>query len=233
MPVRHLMHLHTQLASAEARGMPARINEALAFTQRLADLQSGYFRVNPVANERVKGLAGLDRAYLAHEYLNRDWHPMAFSDVAEALSEAKLTFAASIHLLDHIDAINLSAEAQKMLGEISHPVLRQSVRDYLVNQYFRRDLFIKGARRFTPGELEQAWRESAFVLTSHPEDVPMHAQGALGQANLIEGFYKPLLEALAEDVALSSAAEARTSTHACVEEGAPAFILNQSFFFVF
>ena len=28
-----------------------------------------------------------------------------------------------------------------------HPILRQSVRDYLVNQQFRRDIFAKGSRR--------------------------------------------------------------------------------------
>lgn len=199
MPVRHLMQLHTQLATSEAGGMPARINQALAFTQRLVDAQAGYFRVNGVAADRVKGLANLDRAYLAHEYLNRDWHPMPFSEVADALAAAKLNFAASVHLLDHIDAINLSSEGQKVLAELTHPVLRQSVRDYLVNQYFRRDLFIKGGRRLTQGELEQTWRESAFVLTSHPEDVPMTVQGALGPANLLDSFYRPLLAALAEE----------------------------------
>lgn len=198
VPMRHLMQLHAQLAGAEAVGMPARINEAIAFSQRLVDLQAGYFRANPSANERLKGLANLDRAYLAHEYFNRDWHPMPFSDVAEALSEAKLTFVASSHLLDHIDAINLSTEGQKVLAELNHPVLRQSVRDYLVNQYFRRDIFVKGGRRLTPGEVEQAWRDSAFVLTSQIDDIPMTVQGALGQANLSENFYRPLLAALSE-----------------------------------
>ncbi|MEB3198449.1 MAG: class I SAM-dependent methyltransferase [Candidatus Sericytochromatia bacterium] len=199
IPVRHLMCLHADLAGAEIQGMPGRINGAIAFAQRLVDSNAGYFRNNPVAADRIKSLANLDRNYLAHEYFNRDWHPMSFSEAADILSEAKLSFAGSIHLLDHLDAINLSTENQKILAEIPHPVLRQSVRDYMVNQYFRRDLFIKGPRRLSAAEAERAWRDAAFVLTSHPDDVPMTVQGALGPANLLESLYKPLLAAFFED----------------------------------
>ncbi|MEB3329205.1 MAG: class I SAM-dependent methyltransferase [Candidatus Sericytochromatia bacterium] len=199
MPVRHLMTLHAELATATARGLPGRIDEAIAFASRVADAGAGYFRANPSAAERLKGLSTLDRHYLAHEYFNRDWHPMAFSEVADALAEAKLSHVASAHVLDHLDAINLTADGQRLLAEITHPVLRQSVRDYLVNQYFRRDVFVKGPRRLTPTELERAWRDAAFVLTTHPADVPMTVAGALGQANLLESLYRPLVSALAED----------------------------------
>jgi SAM-dependent methyltransferase len=199
MPVRHLMTLHAELATATASGLPSRIDDAIAFATRVADAGAGYFRANPAAAERLKGLTTLDRHYLAHEYFNRDWHPMAFSEVAEALAEAKLSHVASAHVLDHLDAINLTADGQRLLAEITHPVLRQSVRDYLVNQYFRRDVFVKGPRRLTPTELERTWRDAAFVLTSDPADVPMTVTGALGQANLLESLYRPLLEAFAED----------------------------------
>ncbi|MEB3222379.1 MAG: class I SAM-dependent methyltransferase [Candidatus Sericytochromatia bacterium] len=199
MPVRHLMTLHAELGTAAAGGLASRIDEAIAFASRVSDAGAGYFRANPAAAERLKGLTTLDRNYLAHEYFNRDWHPMPFSEVAEALAEGKLSHVASAHLLDHVDAINLTAEGQRLLADLSHPVLKQSVRDYLVNQYFRRDVFVKGPRRLTPTELDRAWRDATFVLTSHPDDVPMTVTGSLGQANLLESLYKPLLGALAED----------------------------------
>jgi SAM-dependent methyltransferase len=143
MPLRHLVKLHTDLA-AEATGMRAKLNEALAFAQQVIDSGALYFRGNPAVAERLKKMSGQDRNYLAHEYFNRDWRVMAFSDVARWLDDAKLSFVASAHLLDHVEAVNLSEPGQKLLSGISHPVLRQSVRDYFVNQQFRRDVFAKG-----------------------------------------------------------------------------------------
>jgi len=51
--------------------------------------------------------------------------------------------------------MNLSAQGAKLLAEIEHPVLKESVRDYLVNQQFRRDVFVKGAQRLAPVAQQQ------------------------------------------------------------------------------
>ena len=41
----------------------------------------------------------------------------------------------------------LTSEQQKLLQGLTHPVLRESIRDYLINQAFRRDLWVKGLRQ--------------------------------------------------------------------------------------
>ena len=45
-------------------------------------------------------MMGQDRHYLAHEYFNRDWGPMSFSELAQWFAPAKLTYACSAHYLD-------------------------------------------------------------------------------------------------------------------------------------
>jgi SAM-dependent methyltransferase len=198
MPLRHLVKLHTDFG-AEATGMRAKLNEALAFAQQVIDSGAFYFRGNPAVAERLKKMSEQDRNYLAHEYFNRDWRVMAFSDVARWLDDAKLSFIASAHLLDHVEAVNLSESGQKLLSGISHPVLRQSVRDYFVNQQFRRDVFVKGTRRLSPLEQIEAFRQHAFVLAMHASDVPMKVVGSLGEAALSEPVYRPIIHALADD----------------------------------
>src|SRR5262249_23604487 len=140
MPLRHLMKLHADLSGAEATGMVPTVDAALAFAKKVVDSGAVYFRSNPAVQERLKRISESNRNYLVHEYFTQDWRLMAVSDVAQRLDEAKVSFVASAHLLDHVDAINLTSEAQKFLGEIQHPILRQSVRDYFVNQQFRRDI---------------------------------------------------------------------------------------------
>lgn len=197
MPLRHLMVEHAERAAVGS--LTARIDTSLEFAQRVVDAGALYFRANPAVAERLKKIKDQNRNYLAHEYFNSDWHPMPFSRAAELLADAKLTFAASAHLLDHVDAINLSAEAQSLLGEIADPLLRETVRDYFVNQQFRRDVFVKGRRRMTPLDQARRLQEQPFVLLGQPEDRPRKATGTLGEADLQEAVYGPIVEALAAE----------------------------------
>ena len=75
-----------------------------------------------------------------------------------------MTFACSAHLLDAVDAINLTTEASALRATIKDIVLRETVRDYFVNQQFRRDIFVKGPRPLAGYEQAQLLREQGFVM---------------------------------------------------------------------
>ncbi len=79
---------------------------------------------------RLEKIKGMSRSYLAHEYMNADWTPFYFADVTRELAEAKLSFLCSAHLLDAVDAINLTADQQVLLNAVQDPVRRQGLRDY-------------------------------------------------------------------------------------------------------
>ena len=198
MPLRHLMKLHADLA-AEAAGVVAKVDGAVTFAQQVIDSGALYFSANPAVGERLKALSGLSRNYLVHEYFTEDWRQITFSDMARVLEDAKLNFVGSAHLLDHVDAVNLSEAGQKLLSGIGHPILRQSVRDYLVNQQFRRDIFVKGSRRLSALERAEAFRQQPFVLLTAPSDISMKVAGSLGEATLDEQIYRPMIESFAED----------------------------------
>lgn len=199
MPLRHLMTLHSELSGSGDKGIMGRIDGALSFAQQVADSGAHYFRNNPAAADLLKRIAPQDRKYLAHEYFSRDWEPMPFSAVAGRLGEAKVSFAASATLHDHVDALNFNSESQQLMGGIGHPILYESVRDYMVAQQFRRDVFVKGARPMSARERSERFRSLGFALMSHPEDIPMKLQGPVGEVSLQEAVYSPLIDALAAD----------------------------------
>ena len=199
MPLRHLITLHAELAGSEATGIVGKIDGALKFAQQVVDSGALYFKANPAVAERLKQIAGQNRHYLAHEYFNLDWEVMSFSDVARMLQNAKLTFAASAHLMDHVDAMFVSETARKLLAEIKQPLLYQSVRDYFINQQFRRDIFVKGGHRLTPLERSEAFQRQAFVLVINPDAISMKVKSPLGEVTLQENIYGPIIEVLAEE----------------------------------
>ncbi len=197
-PMRHLMTEHAEIIGAKGRGIVSRIDEAIAFAHRLLETQPLFARANPQVSERLNKLKEQNRHYLAHEYFNRDWHPMHFATLAEWLEPAKLSFACSAHCLDQIDAINLTADQQTLLNEIPDPMFRESVRDFVVNQQFRRDYWVKGGRQLTPLAQAEALRQERFVLISHRPNVSLKVNGALGEASMSEAIYHPILDLLAD-----------------------------------
>jgi SAM-dependent methyltransferase len=82
-PMRHLMTEHAEVIGAEGRGIINRINDAIDFAEKLLETNPLFSRANPLVGERIKKLKEQNRHYLAHEYFNRDWHPMHFSTMAQ------------------------------------------------------------------------------------------------------------------------------------------------------
>lgn len=198
LPVRHLWTEHAKALGAEGNGIINRINSALDFSEKLLAVNPIYSKINPQIAERVKKVKAQNRHYLAHEYFNRDWHPIHFATMLEWLTPAKLNFACSVHPTDHIDIINLTNEQQNLLSDIPDSMFRESVRDFVVNQQFRRDYWVKGSCSISKLEQVEKNRELRFILTVHRSEVEMKVSGALGQATLSEAVYSPILDLLAD-----------------------------------
>ncbi len=128
------------------------VDEAVGLAHRMRDANARFFAMNPIAGSNLDSLGKLSKNYLLHEYFNRAWEPSYFSEVAGDLKSAKLSFACSSDVVEHLDKLCLSAEAQEQLKGVPDLIARQTIRDYFCNSRFRRDLFARGARRLTTEE---------------------------------------------------------------------------------
>lgn len=198
VPMRDLLTQHAEVLGAEGAGIVNRIDSALTFVEQLLQANPTYARANPQIAERIKKIKEQDRHYVAHEYFNLDWQPMAFAKMGEWLKPAKLNWACSANYLDAIDAVNLSAEQQTLLKSIPDDMFRQTVRDFCVNQQFRKDYWVKGARKLSPLEQAELLRAERVVLAQQRADVSLKVTGSLGEATMQEAVYAPILDALAD-----------------------------------
>jgi len=197
-PIRHLMARHAAVMTGPGMGSIERVDAALAFVQRVMEAIPQYAKVAPTVAGHVQRLRQQSRAYLAHEYFNQDWEPMYFADIAAHMTKAKLTWAASAHLTDHVEPLNLTDAQRALLRDVRDPVQRETVRDVLVNQPFRRDYWVKGVAPLGPDERRALLRQQRVVLVVPRADVRLKVSGALGQADMAAAVYTPLLDALAD-----------------------------------
>ena len=119
----------------------------LDLADKLGKLDTRYFANHPKLAKRIEKLKSHNPNYIAHEYFNQDSEPFYFMDLAQELAEAKLTWVGPANALENLDEINLTKEQRDFLAGIDDVALRQTTRDHIVDQQFRRDIFVKGAVR--------------------------------------------------------------------------------------
>jgi hypothetical protein len=197
-PLRHLIMQHAVTLGGSDAGMHDKIDGALAFANQLMAVNPLFLRANPVIADKLKQLHGHNKNYLAHEYFNANWESMYFSEIAEWLNGAKLDFACSADMLQQLEPIIFNAEQLTFLNGIPSPVLRETARDYIMNLQFRKDYWVKGARRYESLDLINAVRSLRVVLTIHRGDVRLTTMGPMGEISMNPDLYEPLLDVMSD-----------------------------------
>ncbi|WP_192560493.1 class I SAM-dependent methyltransferase [Pseudomonas allokribbensis] len=198
-PLRQLFSLHDRFATQTSARPDQRIDAALQFSEALLAANPNYANSAPNLDAKLQSIKGQNRQYVAHEYFNRDWNCMYFTDVVDALAPAKLDYATTAVPLDSVDPLNLSAEGMDFLESIEHPIMREQARDYFVNQNFRRDLYIRGANKLSTSEHRERMLSTRFALLQLADSVAGSVTGPAGSATLQAEIYGPVLDALADD----------------------------------
>lgn len=197
-PIRDLMATHALRLTPPARDALASVEPALDFVQQVLAAEPALLRQVPQLADRVARLREQNRAYLAHEYFNQQWHLTSFTDLHSQLAPLGLVYAGSARPLEHVDALQLTPAQAALLRTVDDPVLREAARDVLTAQVYRADLWIKGGRRLTPGEQARVLQAQRVALIRPAAAVRLSARGAVGEVPLQEAVCRPLLEALAD-----------------------------------
>lgn len=195
MPLRELM---VQYAGDTNDSSIQKVEKGLAFAKQLQTLKARYFLSNPAISQDLAEMQGDSRNYLAHEYFNDNWRPLYHFEVAQQLADAKLTFATSADIDDQFHDLKLDQDQRNLLSETTDATLRQTVRDFLFNTRFRRDLYLKGPIKVPALEQVELLSNLRFALLVNLEDIEYEIDLVGRQIRLDEKIYRPLISALSE-----------------------------------
>nr|WP_298686903.1 class I SAM-dependent methyltransferase [uncultured Dongia sp.] len=148
-----LQRLLKEFAATGSGGSGQRIRNALGRINALAAIKSGYLSGNQQAMSALNVYSRKPDNYLAHEFLNGEWNAFYAADVADEMAEAKLDFVGSATLMENHRDLLLSDAAIALVGEQPDERRRQMVQDFLINQKFRRDVFVRGHARLSQAEI--------------------------------------------------------------------------------
>lgn len=194
VPVRSLMRM---LTAASPERTDLAVPAMLDYIDRLKQAGAAYFQANPAIEARLADIRKQDARYIAHEYLNQDWYPLMFTDIAGEMAEAKCRFIGSATLAENIDTVAVPPGVATILGETRDPYLRETLRDMGCAQAFRRDVYRKGVSPM-PAPEQQATME-ALSLVGLGQPVPEGGATFATPIGSVTGrpeVYQPMLSLL-------------------------------------
>ncbi len=143
-PIEPLRQLIAGRASLGDGDSLARARAGLDLAKQLADRGAEYFTSNPAAQAMLAKMEKLGLAYIAHEYLHAHWVPMYFAQVASEMAAAGLYFVGQLPPYLNYRDLSVPPSLAGTFGTIDDRIAFESLKDFALNEYFRRDVFIKG-----------------------------------------------------------------------------------------
>ena len=172
--------------------------EAVGFMKAMQGVGAGLLKDNAFVDQILRSFDRGDVEYLAHEYLDAHWHPLFHADVARELGEAKLAFVGAATIVDNFPGMVTTPEQKALLDRIGRREVRETFKDFIQPKLLRRDVYVRGARRLPQPRQESLLRDLTLALVISPEQTTTTVRAPLGEAQLTEGVYRPILDALAE-----------------------------------
>jgi SAM-dependent methyltransferase len=191
MPARMLMLTLLRSGHRRADQAAAAIFDYLDI---LKDSGARFFAANPMVESRLTETRKQDSRYLAHEFLNADWHPLMFAEMAEAMKAVKCTYIGSATLTENINAISVPAQMMKLVTETTDPILRETLKDFGLAQSFRRDVYRRGTLPLIGTEYLRLLDQVELVWTGRIPEDPIALGSPLGQATGLPEIYRPLMK---------------------------------------
>ncbi len=174
-----------------------RVMAALAIADSMADLKVPALVASPIAATlREPARRGVP-AYLAHELMNGNWEALCVTDVRTALAPIGLTSAGSATLMENYDSFVLGRAARDLLAAIADPDVRELARDFFIDQFFRRDVFIRGGRRLSDDDRRARLLDSPWFLASPAESVEYQVSTPGGRLSFDNATARHIVGALA------------------------------------
>jgi len=196
VPIRQLLALYAEQIPGNTIN---KVSGAVGSVKQAYDIGGGYFSSAPGVQKTLEQIVKYEESnpnYLAHEYFNRDWHPFFYSEVSREMSQAKLTFVTSANLFENNLNACLKNEAREIVLNAPTLELRETLKDFYINQGFRKDIYMRGTPRLTVRERFELLLNTPFVLQSAPGTFKDTIKTSFGEIKYKKEAYDQVIDAL-------------------------------------
>lgn len=154
---------------------------------------TAFFAANPSAADILQRISEFDIRYVAHEFLAQDWRPARVTEVAADMAGASLTFVGEGQFIGNRLDYAVPRALHDRVAQIADPLQRESVKDFVVNRFFRGDVY----RR--PDERSEASRLTLYGMDKTPAELADSIDIEDGRISLEGPGFEALKQVLSVD----------------------------------
>jgi SAM-dependent methyltransferase len=175
-----------------------RVRDAAGLAGKLLAMKTPALTASRMAQILLGRGAKHSERYLAHELMGANWRPLSVLDVRADMAGIGLEPAGSASLIENFDDFVLGKAARKLLAKVDDPDLHELVRDYLTNQSFRRDVFVRGGMRLSEAERRRRLLETPFALAAPRARTAYNVRTPAGEIKFDNPVARRMVSALAK-----------------------------------
>lgn len=159
-----------------------RAKEGLRWLSKLKDAEVKYFRDNAGLKEAVEQLERLDLRYMAHEYFNENLRAFYFTELNRAMTDHGMRFGGCATLFLNMVDLSVPPVLYEEFRNIANRTELEAKRDFIRNETFRRDVWVKGE----PVKTEEEWLKinSDLIFGTLTPHADMDLEVAFGDVQL-------------------------------------------------
>jgi len=174
-----------------------RVAAALNIVESFLELKAPALVTSQMLSAIQQSKDHVSSVYLAHEYMGQHWNPPFVTEVRADMATIGLAPAGSATLLENHDTFVLGHSAREALAAIGDEDVRELARDFLIDQSFRRDIFVREDARLDEHEQRKRLLGSAFALTRPASKVEYAVRTPAGKLAFDNAVARATIAALA------------------------------------
>jgi len=190
-------HLVRELAGGFTGDSAARFAAAAGAIRRLADSGASRLADSYIVRELRERPHDYQPGYLVHEFMHAGWQPLYVTEVRRDLAQVGLIPTGSATLVENFDRWTFGRAARNLLAETPDPDRRELLRDFLIDQRLRCDVFSRDAAPLAPAEQRRHLMAAGFALARPPAAVAYRAATPGGQLDYDNKAARSIVAALA------------------------------------
>jgi SAM-dependent methyltransferase len=169
---------------------------SLEYARFLRENGAAYFANNPSATAVLDEMSKKDLEYVTHEYFHAHWHPMYFADVAEEMGAADVHFVGQLPLYLNFRVLAIPAPLMGLFKMIQSRFTFETQKDFALNQFFRRDVYIKGRQARDEAASGAYLDDTAFGTLACADAIERSAKFPHNTLNFHGSIFDALIPAL-------------------------------------
>jgi SAM-dependent methyltransferase len=159
LPLRQIMLAYT--AGMEIPTIE-KVRRGLRYLVYLKDNNAACFANNAPALRMLETLLKRDVKYVAHEFFHKYWTCFYFEEVARELQGCGLGFVGSLPGMMNIRDLSIPRRFRDVFDTARNRVVYETHKSFVLNEMFRRDLYVKLPPQMIDQDVHRAWDGMRF-----------------------------------------------------------------------